>query len=138
MSTALRQMLVNLVGNAIKFTAEGEIVVTVREQRRDEHEVELHFAVRDTGIGVPEDRLEKIFQPFEQADLSTTKQFGGTGLGLTISTQLAQCMGGRLWAESEVGRGSTFHLTAVFGIGEAQAPRRRSGKSRGGRKPARS
>ena len=113
----VRQVLVNLVGNAIKFTDEGEIVVTVEQLRQDESEIELHFAVRDTGVGVPADRLEAIFQPFEQADISTTKQFGGTGLGLTISVQLAEFMGGRLWAESEVGRGSTFHFTAVFGIG---------------------
>jgi PAS domain S-box-containing protein len=114
----LRQIVVNLVGNAIKFTDAGEIVVSVAQRRRDDQEIELQFSVRDTGVGIPPDRLDAIFQPFEQADLSTTKQYGGTGLGLTISSQLAQCMGGRLWAESEVGRGSTFHFVAVLGIGE--------------------
>ena len=118
----LRQVIVNLVGNAIKFTQTGEIVVSVTEERRDEKEITLHFAVRDTGVGIPPDRLEAVFRPFEQADLSTTKQYGGTGLGLTISVQLAKCMGGRLWAESEVGHGSTFHFTAVFGIGTAKDP----------------
>jgi CheY-like chemotaxis protein len=118
----LRQIIVNLVGNAIKFTEEGEIVVAVEVTSRTDEELGLHFSVRDTGVGIPPDKLEAIFRPFEQADVSTTRQFGGTGLGLTISVQLAERMGGRLWAESEVGRGSTFHFTAVFGIGQA-APR---------------
>ena len=116
----LRQIVVNLVGNAIKFTSEGEIVVTVETVRQDDAEIELHFTVRDTGIGIPSDRLDAIFQPFEQADISTTKEYGGTGLGLAISVQLAECMGGRLRAESEVGRGSTFYFTAVFGRGTAK------------------
>ena len=115
----LRQIIVNLVGNAIKFTEEGEIVVEVDVVNRTEENIELHFAVHDTGVGIPPDRLEAVLRPFEQADVSTTREFGGTGLGLTISIQLAECMGGRLWVESELGRGSTFHFTVVFGIGEA-------------------
>ena len=117
----LRQIIVNLVGNAIKFTEQGEIVVEVQEVNRTGERIELHFSVRDTGVGIPADRLDAVFRPFEQADVSTTRRFGGTGLGLTISVQLAACMGGRLWAESEAGRGSTFHFTAVLGMGEPVA-----------------
>ena len=112
----LGQVLVNLVGNAIKFTAQGEIVVGIETVSRTEDGAELHFTVRDTGIGIPADKLQVIFEAFVQADSSTTRQYGGTGLGLAISTRLVALMGGRLWAESEAGKGSTFHFNAHFGL----------------------
>jgi PAS domain S-box-containing protein len=112
----LRQILVNLVGNAIKFTDQGEIAVEIRRtEASGNNEVSLHFSVRDTGIGIPAEKLDGIFCPFEQADTSTTRRFGGTGLGLTISTRLVQMMGGGIWVETVVGQGSTFHFTARFG-----------------------
>lgn len=119
----LRQVVVNLVGNAIKFTSKGEIVVGVEQVRRTEDEIELHVSVQDTGIGIPSDKIESILKPFEQADLSTTRQYGGTGLGLAISVQLVELMGGRLWVESEVGRGSTFHFNCVLRPGHATGAR---------------
>lgn len=112
----LRQVILNLVGNAIKFTQEGEVVLDVERQSLSEDEVELHFAVRDTGIGIPEDKRDAIFGVFEQADTSTTRRFGGTGLGLAISSKLVDLMGGRIWLESKVGHGSTFHFNARFGV----------------------
>ena len=108
----LRQVLTNLVGNAIKFTEHGEVAVTVETQSASEDNIGLHFAVRDTGIGVPPEKLSLIFHPFEQADASTTRKFGGTGLGLAISSRLVELMGGRMWAESVAGKGSTFHFLA--------------------------
>jgi len=110
--TRLRQVLVNLVGNAIKFTAHGEVGVQVAVQEEMEDGVVLHFAVRDTGLGIPADKQQTIFEAFTQADSSTTRQFGGTGLGLSISLRLVNLMGGRIWLESEAGKGSTFHFTA--------------------------
>ena len=107
----LRQVVVNLVGNALKFTEEGEVLVTVGLEHQDQHDVVLHVAVRDTGIGIAPDKQQSIFSPFIQADGSTTRRFGGTGLGLTISSQLVELMGGRLWLESTEGQGSTFHFT---------------------------
>jgi signal transduction histidine kinase/ActR/RegA family two-component response regulator len=114
-SGRLRQILVNLLGNAVKFTHHGGIVLRMtRDVVITQDDVVLHFSVSDTGVGIPHDRLESIFEPFTQADGSTTRTYGGTGLGLTISAQLVKLMGGRLWVESEVGRGSTFHFTAHF------------------------
>lgn len=112
----LRQVLLNLVSNAIKFTGSGEVVVDVTVDDRSAEEVELHFRVRDTGIGVAPEKLSLIFEAFEQADLSTTRRFGGTGLGLAISSRLVTLMGGRIWVDSEPGKGSTFHFTARFPI----------------------
>jgi PAS domain S-box-containing protein len=111
----LRQILVNLLGNAIKFTEQGEIVLRVTgEADAGQDDVVLHFSVSDTGVGIPLSRQKSIFEAFTQADGSTTRTYGGTGLGLTISSQLAQLMGGHLWLESEPGRGSTFHFTTRF------------------------
>jgi len=112
----LRQVVVNLVGNAIKFTESGEVAVEVFEESQSKHDITLRVGVRDTGIGIPSDRLADIFQPFEQADSSSTRKFGGTGLGLAICRQLVDAMGGRIWVESEVGKGSTFSFTAKFGL----------------------
>jgi PAS domain S-box-containing protein len=114
--TRLRQVLVNLVGNAIKFTDSGEVVLEVDRQTQTNGEVVLHFSVKDTGIGISRDQQAAIFEVFQQADSSTTRRFGGTGLGLTISSRLAELMGGRVWVDSEVGHGSTFHVTARFGL----------------------
>ncbi|HYA97538.1 MAG TPA: response regulator [Methylomirabilota bacterium] len=109
--TRLRQVIINLVGNAIKFTHEGEVAVNVTEESHDGKERVLHFAVSDTGIGIPEDKQNLIFDPFAQADTSTTRKYGGTGLGLTISARLIAMMGGRIWLNSQPGRGSQFHFT---------------------------
>jgi len=112
----LRQIIVNLVGNAIKFTDRGEVVLRVETVFQNEEGVELHFAVSDTGIGVPPDKQRAIFEAFVQADSSTTRRFGGTGLGLAICAQLVELMHGRIWMESEEGQGCTFHFTAHFDL----------------------
>jgi two-component system sensor histidine kinase/response regulator len=111
----LRQVLINLIGNAIKFTSKGRVEVRVGLERDEPDGVVLKFSVVDDGIGIPQARQEMIFDRFSQADGSTTRRFGGTGLGLSISTGLVELMGGRLWVESEVGRGSQFQFTACFG-----------------------
>jgi len=111
----LRQVILNLVGNAIKFTAQGEVVLRVEQESQDADGFTLHFSVRDTGIGIPPEKQKLIFEPFSQADGSTTRKYGGTGLGLTIAVRLSEMMGGRIWVESEPGHGSTFHFTARFG-----------------------
>jgi two-component system sensor histidine kinase/response regulator len=116
----LRQILINLVGNAIKFTKQGEVVVDVTPTWKTNDEVELHFSVSDTGIGIPVEKRQTIFDAFSQADTSTTRRFGGTGLGLAICAQLLDRMRGRIWLESEIGVGSTFHFTAKFGIGNEE------------------
>ena len=113
--TRLRQILVNLVGNAIKFTERGEVRIQVKLNSESQSEVGLHFAVSDTGIGIPKDKQQLIFDSFSQADGSTTRRFGGTDLGLAISNQLIGLMGGRIWVESAVGEGSTFHFVIRAG-----------------------
>jgi PAS domain S-box-containing protein len=112
----LRQIIVNLVGNAVKFTEKGEVVVCVVLEGEDADETRLHFIVRDTGIGIHPEKHERIFQSFTQADASTTRRYGGTGLGLTISARLVELMGGRIWMESEPGKGSAFHFTVRLGV----------------------
>jgi CheY-like chemotaxis protein len=109
----VRQILLNLLSNAVKFTAAGEVDVAVSATALGAERYEVHFAVRDTGIGIASDRFDRLFQSFSQVDASTTRRYGGTGLGLAISRRLAELMGGRIWAESEVGKGSTFHFTIV-------------------------
>ncbi|MCA9988019.1 MAG: response regulator [Anaerolineales bacterium] len=111
--TRLRQILVNLVGNGVKFTAEGEIFVQVNAQSLDDDRFQLHFSIQDTGIGIPPERKDKLFESFSQVDNSTSRKFGGTGLGLAISRQLAQMMGGKIWVESKVGSGSNFQFTII-------------------------
>jgi PAS domain S-box-containing protein len=111
----LRRIVVNLVGNAIKFTEHGEVVVRVNVETHGEPDILLHFSVTDTGIGIPAEKQAHIFEAFAQADSSTTRKYGGTGLGLAISAQLCELMNGVMWVESEEGRGSIFHFTAHFG-----------------------
>ena len=120
--TRLRQIIVNLIGNAIKFTEHGEIGLGVSVERQEGDELELVFSVRDTGIGIEPEKQKVIFQAFSQADTSTSRKFGGSGLGLTISTRLVEMMGGRIWLESEPGQGSCFHFTMKARIAAAATP----------------
>ena len=120
-ATRIRQVVVNLVGNAVKFTQCGEVVVRVALESMAKESVCLHFSVQDSGIGIHSEKLSTIFEAFTQADSSTTRKYGGTGLGLTISSRLVNMMGGRIWVESEAGRGSTFHFTGMFGIANEAA-----------------
>lgn len=119
-STRLRQIIINLIGNAIKFTEKGVITTTVRaEQIADK--INLHFTVSDTGIGIAKDRMEIIFKSFEQAYSDTSRKFGGTGLGLSISRKLVELHNGKIWVESEIGKGSQFHFTILYDIAETIA-----------------
>ena len=118
----LKQILINLLSNAIKFTEQGEVGVDIDRQAESDEEVDLHIAVRDTGIGIPADKQQTIFEAFSQADSSTTRQYGGTGLGLSITSHLVQMMDGRVWLESEEGKGSTFHVTVRLGTRKPESP----------------
>jgi signal transduction histidine kinase len=113
--TRLRQILVNLLSNAVKFTHQGEVFVTVSGRSLQDQKIELRFDVRDTGIGIPVERVDRLFRSFSQIDATTTRQYGGTGLGLVISMKLAELMGGTIWVESEVGRGTTFSFRIEVG-----------------------
>jgi two-component system sensor histidine kinase/response regulator len=112
----LRQVLVNLLGNAIKFTDRGEVILHAEVEQKQDYSIELHFTIRDTGIGVAKEKQQVIFDSFVQAEGSSRRRYGGTGLGLTISARLVAMMNGRIWLESEPGQGSTFHFTAKFGL----------------------
>jgi signal transduction histidine kinase/ActR/RegA family two-component response regulator len=118
----LQQVISNLVDNAIKFTEHGHVRVEVGEEGRRDGRSTLHVRVSDTGIGITSDKLDTVFDPFRQADGSTTRRFGGTGLGLSITSALVRLMGGRLWVESEPGVGSTFHVVAEFAVADARSP----------------
>ena len=120
----LGQVLINLANNAVKFTESGEIVVSTELLKQDEAGSALKFSVRDTGIGLSKDQIGKLFQSFSQADTSTTRKFGGTGLGLTISKRLVEMMGGEIWVDSEPGQGTTFSFTANLGLGKEKVKRR--------------
>jgi two-component system sensor histidine kinase/response regulator len=120
--TCLRQILLNLIGNAVKFTSQGEIVLRILLQEATEERAMLHFAVSDTGEGIPGEKHQSIFESFTQADNSMSRKFGGTGLGLTISSRLVEGMGGRVWLESETGSGSTFHFSARFTLQKDPSP----------------
>ena len=118
--TRLRQVLVNLTGNAIKFTEKGHVAVSIQVESKTDRDITLHFAVSDTGIGIPPDRQNAIFKAFEQVDSSTTRNYGGTGLGLAISVNLVEQMGGEMWLDSTAGAGSTFHFSATFALPDRQ------------------
>jgi len=112
----LRQILTNLLGNSIKFTDRGEVELTVFVENQDERSAMIHFAVRDTGIGIPKEKQSLIFAAFTQADTSTTRLYGGSGLGLSIASQLVNLLGGRIWVDSQIGKGSTFHFTVPLKV----------------------
>ena len=113
----LGQVMTNLLSNAVKFTQAGEVVLSIKEVSRTTEQIELHCAVKDTGVGLTPEQQARLFQSFSQADTSTSRQYGGTGLGLAISKQLVELMGGRIWVESELGQGSIFHFTVKLGWG---------------------
>jgi two-component system sensor histidine kinase/response regulator len=113
-ATRLRQILVNLIGNAVKFTAQGKITVNVESKNQDEDGYHLQFSVADSGIGIPEEMIDKLFHAFQQVDTSTTRRYGGSGLGLAISKRLTEFMGGTIWVESKLGVGSNFHFSVVL------------------------
>ena len=117
----LRQIVINLVGNAIKFTDQGEVMLYVERQSQSESPFELHFFVSDTGIGIPEEKQQAIFEAFEQVDSSTTRKYGGTGLGLSISAALVKLMGGTMWVESKMRQGSKFHFTVVLEMKKSES-----------------
>jgi len=125
--TRLRQVIVNLCGNAIKFTDRGEVVLRVEIEGKTSQGLSLHFAVQDSGIGISKDKQKLVFEAFAQADSSSRRKYGGTGLGLTISSRLVEMMGGRIWVESELGQGSTFHFTALFQVPQKLASRKEGG-----------
>jgi CheY-like chemotaxis protein len=125
----LRQVVINLVGNALKFTETGEVVLSAVVESAHDGEFVLHASVRDTGIGIPQEKLATIFAAFEQADTSVTRKYGGTGLGLAISSRLVDLMGGKIWVESQMGEGSTFHFTSRLAIAPAFAAARRVGSA---------
>jgi signal transduction histidine kinase/ligand-binding sensor domain-containing protein/CheY-like chemotaxis protein/HPt (histidine-containing phosphotransfer) domain-containing protein len=112
-ATRLRQILVNLIGNAVKFTHQGEVVVSVNAETLSENKYEVRFSVKDTGIGIAREQMEKLFQAFSQVDASITRRYGGTGLGLAISKRLVELLGGNIWVESDEGEGSNFHFTLI-------------------------
>jgi len=132
--TRFRQVLTNLMGNAPKFIETGEIELSLDIEEEKETRVKFHAKIRDTGIGIPEDKLETIFEPFKQADGSTTRKCGGTGLGLAVCKQISDLMGGEVWAESRVGKGSTFHFTTWLGKAEEKETRRFISVSLSGKK----
>lgn len=123
--TRLRQILTNLLSNAVKFTDKGEIVVSVSSKKLESGNYEIHFAVKDTGIGISKDEINRLFQPFTQLDSSTSRRYGGTGLGLAISRRLVKMMGGEIWAESQLGFGSTFHFMILAGAANNEPARGR-------------
>jgi signal transduction histidine kinase/CheY-like chemotaxis protein len=125
--TRLRQIVLNLIGNAVKFTAQGEVRLRVERMEAAAKQITLHFSVTDTGVGIPPEKHKSIFEGFSQSDNSMTRKFGGTGLGLTISSRLVEAMGGRIWVESTPGSGSTFHFSARFGVHENSCPREELG-----------
>jgi CheY-like chemotaxis protein len=126
----LRQVIVNLVGNAIKFTERGEVVVRVECESVKRREAVIRFSIRDTGIGIPREKLEKVFNAFEQADTSAARRCGGTGLGLAICSRLVEMMGGQIWAESDASHGATFHFTVKTGISHASPDRSQRAKTK--------
>src|SRR6185503_16273607 len=120
--TRLRQVLLNLLSNAVKFTEAGEVIVHVDAEPAGRGKHRLHLAVRDTGIGIPRDRMDRLFESFSEVDASTSRRYGGTGLGLAISKRIVELMEGTMWAESEAGKGSTFHIELT--PAEAEIPAR--------------
>ena len=111
--TRLRQILTNLVSNAVKFTDQGEIYIAVTSKKLEHRKYEIQFAVKDTGIGIPPDKMDRLFKSFSQVDSSVSRSYGGTGLGLVISKRLAELMNGSMWVESELDKGATFYFNIV-------------------------